>query len=658
MNLPRKECRIPTHNRLSKLPLGCVTARGWMRDQLLRSKEGMGGHLDEWEPDMIAYPFLDHRAFRQLPHHTQPDDPTFAAGWSSEISGTYWTGLIQLAFTLNDEALKTKATRWVEGVLANQEPDGYLGGYAKTTDRMADYDPWSANWCYRALLSYYEATGREEVLRAVHRGLLWFCENWAGHFTDYAGPTILESMAVVYALTGDGRLLAFCDAYMAWLETHSHQRNTLASMREDALPYASMHGVAYGEDVKHPAILYCVNGREDWLQASEKGVRKALERMVQFTGAPSTSNEGIGPVGAVQETEYCNFITYNHTYAWMAMADGRAWWGDQIERNLFNGAQGGRRKDERAIAYNTAPNQLRASRDSSRYGDVPDKGAYAPCFYVACCPAKSVSNLPEFIRDMVMENDQGDLYLLCYGPAAVNSDAAAFILDTAYPFREKIVIRIERIRPGTVLHLRLPGWCRTPRAFLGDRPVTLAADENGFAAVTGLRDGDVLTLRLPMEVALRTVDDGETTRDYPLCVERGPLVYAIPVPTVWNTYDGPRVCPERDTWPWYEARPDPARLDPWPPWDWRIDPALRPEDVTVTEHETEGYVWEDPPVTLEIPLTRVASAWGNWQFRNYEVWHLQRVSHTPDRVRLVPHGCTNLRITYIPRLDDEIAAPE
>jgi len=105
-------------NHLSRLPLGAVTAEGWLKTQLERNKAGMGGHLDELEPEMIARPYVDRQ-------HKSPVSP----GWSGEISGTYWTGLIQLAFTLNDAELKAKARKWVYSTLALQEEDGYLGSY-------------------------------------------------------------------------------------------------------------------------------------------------------------------------------------------------------------------------------------------------------------------------------------------------------------------------------------------------------------------------------------------------------------------------------------------------------------------------------------------------------------------------------------------------
>jgi len=63
MNICPEKSVVKTYNKFSKLPLGSVTARGWLKEQLLRSKDGMGGFLDILEPEMIATPFHTYSAF-------------------------------------------------------------------------------------------------------------------------------------------------------------------------------------------------------------------------------------------------------------------------------------------------------------------------------------------------------------------------------------------------------------------------------------------------------------------------------------------------------------------------------------------------------------------------------------------------------------------
>ena len=656
MNIYSEKAVVKTYNKLSKLPLGAVTARGWLREQLLRNKDGMGGHLDELEPDMLATPFINYSSFKKHPFLGEPE-PSVASGWCGELSGKYWTGLIQLAFTLNDKELIEKAARWIEGVLKHQEPDGYLGSYAADNDRNVDYNPWSATWCYRAMLSFYEATGRQDVLEAVHRALLWFCENWKEHKTDYAGSYIIEPMVVVYTYTGDERLIRFSEDWLDWLEGNSKWQNKVSQYLSDKLPYVSMHAAAYGEEMKNPALLYCATGEERMLKASANAIEKALRRIVQTTGGPSSCSEFLSPKGGANETEYCNFATYNNSYFWMALITGESRWGDEIERCLFNGAEGARKKDERAIAYFTSPNQLHANRESSLYGDWGEYGVYAPCYHVACCPTQSVRIIPEFIRGMGMIDENRDLYLLCYGPAEVKAPKLDFVMDTLYPFRDTITLHITRSEDA-ILNLRIPAWCKAPEATVNGRSVGLIHNEDGYARIDAvLAAGDIVVLHFPMEIKLVKVDDSDSASKFPISIERGPLVYALPVPEQWSEYPGNPITPLPEGWSWYEAVPelDTSECDVFTAnynaaWFKAIDETLTPDKIQVTEHEPTGYVWENPPVTLEVPLYHAKYAYMFLSPRMNEPWEVPlEVEGEATMCTLVPHGCTNLRITYLPR---------
>lgn len=656
MNIVKEQALVKTYQKFSKLPLGAVTAGGWIKEQLLRNKEGMGGHLDELEPDLLGTPYINYKSISQTPFLGEVT-PEIAAGWGGELSGTYWTGLVQLAFTLDDEELKAKATRWVEGVLAHQEEDGYLGTFPEGTDRMIDYNPWGATWGYRALLCYYEATGRKEVLEAVHRGILWFCEHWKDHKTDYGGPMILEPVLITYVYTADERLLAFAENWQDWLEDHSMWQNKVSQYLSEKLPYLSMHAVAYGEEAKNPALLYNVTGEKRLLDASLNALKKAIDRTVQTTGGVSSCSEFLSPKGSANETEYCNFATYNHSYSWMSLITGDTKWADEIERCMFNGAQGARKKDEKAIAYFTSPNQLRADRHSSLYADWSEYGVYSPCFHVPCCPTHSVRIIPEFIRNMGLVDDKNDLYLLCYGPAQIKTGKLELSVDTLYPFRDTVTLHVKRSQ-GAKLYFRIPGWCEAPFVEWNGEKKELFFDGSGFAYTDVVpAEGDVIVLHFPMEVKITRVDDSASASKFPVSIERGPLVYALPVPVVWSEYPGNPITPLPEGWAWYEAYPelDLSSGEVFTPswnasWAKAVDEKITPDQITVKEHPVTGYVWEEAPVSIEVPLYQARYAHMFLSPKMGEAWEVPlEVEGEAKMCTLVPHGCTNLRITYLPR---------
>ena len=73
---------------------------------------------------------------------------------------------------------------------------------------------------------------------------------------------------------------------------------------------------------------------------------------------------------------------FQSAYAAMTYVTGEAAFGDRIEEIFYNAAQGARKKDEKAIAYLSATNQILATDISSAcFGDMQ---VYAPCYPTSC----------------------------------------------------------------------------------------------------------------------------------------------------------------------------------------------------------------------------------------------------------------------------------
>ena len=635
------QTNVMDHSRLTRLPLGSVLAQGWLKTQLERSKAGMGGHLDELEPEMIARPYVDRS-------HKSKVSP----GWSGEISGTYWTGLVQLAFTLNDAELIAKADKWVHATLALQEEDGYLGSYRTTDNRLEDYSAWSANWCYRALLAWYDATGEEAALAAVHSGLLWYVEHWAGdQKTDYAGPTLMESMMTVYLKTGDQRLYNWCLDYIAWLDKHDTFHHGMASFQRADLEFNEDHVVAFGENVKHPALVYMADGLPEHLAATTNGIRQVLDRCWQVSGAPASNFEYLAPPAAIHETEYCNFSTYLNTFSWMARITGKAAYGDLMERILFNGAQGARRKDDRAIAYNSSPNQFAATMNSCQFGNGASFGVYAPNFNVACCPAQSVRIYPEYIRALFLRDRDENLLLPVYGPcsakfAAKDGTHVAIREETLYPFDETIKLRITASAPWKrTLKLKLPGWCKNYRVTLNGTEVKPAVAD-GWLALTGTWQDDTLTVVFEMEPNVVAVKDAYFTREPLRAVECGPLLFAIKYKEKWGAVPGTPLTPLPKEWSWFNVTSDGE------PGFFSLRLSDLAEGRAITKKRCESaYPWEDSPLKLMVPMVRSQKHAYPTHFGSHKHTMMPYGNPvTPDEgakvesVELVPFGCTVLRM--------------
>ena len=77
---------MKNYSKWKSLPLGSIKAEGWLREQLERNRDGMGGHLGDLEPQMVWDPYTTKK--------TDDKWGLVKTGWGAEISGNYWFGFM------------------------------------------------------------------------------------------------------------------------------------------------------------------------------------------------------------------------------------------------------------------------------------------------------------------------------------------------------------------------------------------------------------------------------------------------------------------------------------------------------------------------------------------------------------------------------------
>ncbi len=642
------------YQKLNRFPLGSIEPLGFLKEQLIRNKNGMGGHLDELEPGMIADPFV-HKTY--VPRWGDGDQ----SGWGAEISGNYWAGLIQLAFTLNDADLIKKAENWVNAMLKNQRSDGYLGTYYEPDAKIyEDYNAWGTACGMRALIAFYEATKREDVIDAVYKCMLWFCENWSGDKkTSYAGPYIIEPMVFCYYHTRDSRLIDFCEDYQRYLCDNDIFKTSYKAFLNENLQYNSNHTAGYGTQIRLPALMYSATGNIQYLKASERVIQNVRDKANHITGSPVSVNEYLAPVYSTAETEYCSYAFYNETYSYMSYITGKAKYGDYMEELFYNGAQGARKKDEKAIAYLSAPNQVYATNCSS--SACSDMQIYSPCYPVSCCPVNSVALLGEFVRGMMLRDENDNVYMTCYGPCVLKYKDVVITQNTLYPFRNSVEFNIEADKEFSV-YLKIPGWSCGYSIMVNGKSFQTDKAKDGYVQVKNhWKNGDVLKICFEVKTEIVKIDDSDAGAKYPLAIRRGVLVYSLHLDEDWRPYNSGAELPEG--WLWYAVYPKFDEADVYDAheqfglrkyqtdWNVALSETLSAEDIEVEEVQSNGYAWENPLVKLHLKAYRAPYLCAPYPQKTFEPFGDRQIVDMEKNITLVPYGCTNLRITYFPRAD-------
>jgi uncharacterized protein len=228
-----------------------------------------------------------------------------------------------------------------------------------------------------------------------------------------------------------------------------------------------------------------------------------------------------------QTCESCN--TYNMLKLTRSLfaAEPRAGYFDYYERAHLNHVLAQHRPDDGMFAY-MIPLISGAKREWSQPFDS---------FW--CCVGTGMESHAKH-GDSIFWQDPGALYVNLFIPAVLEWEErdARVVLETGYPFDDRVGLRFERIgtREPFELAVRLPGWCESPAAQLDGKAVPAARGADGYLRIRRRwRRGDALELELPMSLRYEATTDDPAT----IALLRGPLVLAADLGSADSAYDGP-----------------------------------------------------------------------------------------------------------------------
>ena len=541
------------------LPLGAVRPAGWMLAQLRRDLEsGFAARLDQLTPHAAHDLFRD-----RIPSTTEP-----RAWWDAETRGNWLWGYVMMAHLAGVPEHRARVAGLMNGLLATQDADGYIGIYAPDRRyRHADGENgelWAQSRALLSLIAWHEAAGAPGALEAVRRAADLTLRRTADQPVFRRGERIARD-----ALTGLTHGLCYLDA-LEWL----HETTGSAAYAEAGVrlyeEFSRMPRPFPNDDLALPSLAdpkrdfagHAVHTAEHlrallWASAAAPGcagpeaVETALARLARHS-VPSgalTGDEAIHGLPLPEAAyEFCTTAELAYSLASAVQKLGRAALGDWLETLAFNAAQGARLPDGSALAYLSADTRLLATAarpDSYSAGAPSGRYKYSPTHddVACCCNPNAVRFLPQLVSRMWMQLGSDDgLAAITYGPCEVTAPIGGvpvtIVAATDYPFSDTIELAVAPERPVEfTLALRRPAWPGTMDVSVAGAEPALA--DGWWRIRKRWARGDRVQVRFTWAARSEPYGNGE------VAVLRGPLQYAVPLDhrlDVVRRYEGAGMC--------------------------------------------------------------------------------------------------------------------
>jgi DUF1680 family protein len=613
---------------LIKLPIGSVTPKGWLRHQLELEANGLTGHLQE----ISKWCKFEGNAWAN----------TNGQGHSGWEELPYWLkGYGDLGYVLKDEAIIQSARRWIDGVLASQEPDGWFGPRSLRTSLEGKPDLWPHMVMCNVLQSFYEFTGDARVLPLLTRYFRWLNMQQSRNFGAGYWPKVrfgdnVETIYWLYNRTGDAWLLDLAK------RIHDHMQDWTTGVH-------NWHNVNVSQGFREPGVYYQQGHDEKFLRAAENNYKTVMDLYGQFPGGGFAGDENCRPGygDPRQGFETCGIVEFMHSFEMLTKISGQPLWADRCEELAFNSLPAALTPDQKALHYLTCPNQVQLDKQNKSPA-IQNKGtmfSYSPYEVYRCCQHNVSHGWPYYAEELWLATpDRGlcaSLYAASDVTAKVGDGASVKISEaTDYPFEETVTLRISSERPVTFpLYLRIPRWCSAASVKINGHGVSLKAKPLTYVVLNrAWKDGDSVSLQLPMQVSVRKWEKNNNA----VSVDYGPLTFSLKIGERWARYGG------TDVWPEFEVFPT-------TPWNYGLVLDQRNPAKSFKLARKPGplpaqpFTPESAPIELHAKARKVA-AWKQDEFGL--VGKLQSSPVKSDQpmesVTLIPMGAARLRLSALP----------
>ena len=619
---------------LSRLKIAEVAPSGWLVNQLKAQMEGLTGKLYHMWDSVGSYSAW-----------------LGGTGESWERAPYYLDGLLPLAHYLEDTNAWDICMRFVEWTLNSQDEDGNYGPLATKDDQ------WSRFAMNKVLIQYYEISKDTRVLDFIKKYLQYYnelikevtIENWSrARVTE-----LLYALKWLYEESGDESLLALVENIDAsgldwsdYLEVFPFPRpakdyisweNLIKinpAVHDKLFPYHATHIVNITMGFKHPALRYYFTGEEQIRESARNGICDVIKYHGVASGCIN-GDEHLAGNSPTQGSELCSVVEYMFSLQTLMEVFGESFYGDLMERLAYNALPATITEDFMAHQYLQQANQVLvdvSKRDWFNNGDDANVFGLEPNF--GCCTANMHQGWPKFVNTLWYKRGDNELVNMVLAPSIVKTQLGEELfeveLETQYPFKNVLKYKIINApKRKCTLCIRIPEWCKDEDIKMQNAFVD---KEQGFIKIEKIFiENEELTLVLPMILKQSQWYKGS------IAIERGPLIFGLDLKEEW------RVLKEIQGVKDYTIS---TASD----WNYALANDRNGNvqgDIQESEVSKRPFSKDNPPVAITLQAKKVR----DWEMVRNSAGDIPKAPLNLgeiEEVKLIPFGCTKLRISQFP----------
>jgi DUF1680 family protein len=467
-------------------------------------------------------------------------DRTETHYWQTEFWGKWFTSAV-LAYRYRPEPqLKNVLDEAVNGLIATQTPDGYIGNYTEEK-RLDGWDIWGRKYCMLGLLTYYDLAEDKNALLAAEKEADCLIKELSdknalivkkGEHRGMAATSVLEPICLLYGRTGEKRYLDFAEEIVRQWETPDgpqliSKADTDVSKRFPVPAPERWYGPEQGQKAYEMMScyeglleLYRLTGKEEYRIAVEKTWQNIKDTDINIVGSGSARECWFGgkklqalPVRHSQET--CVTVTWIKLSQQLLRLTGDAKYADAIEQSYYNALLGAMKPDGSIWGYYTP---------LAGYKII---GMEQCSMGINCCTANGPRALFTFPLTAVMGRKDGiQVNFFAEGDYSLQTPGKQLIRitqETNYPVGGEIKINIGINKPEKMgIRVRIPGWSGQSQVKVNGQNIDGVISGQYAVIQREWKNGDIIALELDMRgKIIHLVGTPEN-----IAITRGPVVLA------------------------------------------------------------------------------------------------------------------------------------